>query len=129
MSVEVKSTGTLIDEYITAGFKVEVKPTPENIKRMQVLSGAIFNRIGYGYEIQNLVEQLRIVLRECWNAQEIVMEGKNLVDAPYVSDTVWMRIAKAGITAQKTNAERNALIRKIDELLGEKDTTALEKTY
>lgn len=125
-----KSTGFLIDEWITSDFKVEVKPTPENIKRRSLLKQAIDDRVEGRYDlIETLITELRLILRSCWNAQEVVMSGKTLINAPYVAENQWMKIAIAGITAQQTNVQRNNVIREIDEILGEYDTTVLTKTY
>lgn len=65
-----------------------------------------------------LIDELFTTLIKCWHFQEIVMSS---------SDT--SEIARAAKGAQETNARRNALIRAIDERLGEGETTALIKSY
>lgn len=125
-AIEIKSLGFLIDEAITAEFKLEVaedKAPVEN--RIEQLKTAIARRIfnldlsDEEYrEIQEQVEELRKVLRACWDAQEIVR----------FSHTHTQRnVAKAGITAQDTNATRNKIIRMIDHIA--KEESVLSKTY
>jgi hypothetical protein len=65
-----------------------------------------------------LIDQLITTSLHCWAAQETVMTATDPVE-----------IAKAATKAQQTNARRNALIRAIDERLGESDNTQLRKTY
>ncbi len=130
--ITIKSTGFLIDELITTRFKVELNPTPENIQRMRLLDAAIRLRLnGREDDIYLQVTKLQVVLRQCWDAQE-VMRGAKLPDyTPYLADGMLelRKIASAGIKAQETNAIRNRIIREIDEILGELDISPTEKTY
>lgn len=133
MNVEYKSTGTLIDEWITTTFKVEVNPTNENLDRLRALDMTIQKRLGdRADDVYWQVIKLRVVLRQCWEAQEIVKANEDL-KLPDRYDNVftinkWIETAKAGIKAMTTNRERNKLIREIDQILGE-DNTPLSKTY
>jgi len=131
-SITVKSTGTLIDELITTHFKIEVNPSTENIQRALLLETAIRIRLdGNEEQIALQVIKLRTVLRECWNSQEVVMQYKDLRISDNLSASAmvdWIRVGQAGLTAQRTNAVRNKIIREIDTILGE-DTTPLGKTY
>ena len=65
-----------------------------------------------------LIDELITTSMKCWFAQEDVMAGGN--DA---------KVAEAAKLAQITNARRNALIRAIDDRLGESGNTQLKKTY
>jgi hypothetical protein len=134
MDITQKSTGYLIDEWITTTFKVEVNPTQENMNRMRALDTAIQKRLnGRQDDIYWQVVKLRVVLRQCWEAQEIVRDNEDIRE-PDRNDSVftinkWIETAKAGIKAMTTNRERNKLIREIDDILGEVDYTPLNKTY
>jgi hypothetical protein len=64
-----------------------------------------------------LIDELITTSMKCWYAQEDVM-----------SDDEPDKVAEAAKMAQITNARRNALIRAIDERLGETNTP-LGKTY
>lgn len=64
-----------------------------------------------------LIDELITTSMKCWYAQEDVM-----------SDGGPDKVAEAAKLAQITNARRNALIRAIDERLGETNTP-LGKTY
>ena len=127
-----KSTGFLIDELITTRFRVESNPTPDNIQRMRLLDAAVRLRLnGREDDIFLQVTKLQLVSRECWNAQEIVMKEQDITYSPYMNDNYFQlkRLAESAIKAQKTNALRNKLIREIDTVLGESDTSVLGKTY
>ncbi len=132
MNITEKSTGFLMDELITCRFKVEVSPTPDNIQRMRLLDAALRIRLnGREDEIYLPVTKLQVVSRECWNAQEIIMDYKNIKFSSYATDDYLRltKIANAAIKAQHTNAQRNQLIREIDTILGESDVSVLGKTY
>jgi hypothetical protein len=68
--------------------------------------------------IGELIDELITTSLKCWYAQETIM-----------NETDTEKIAVAAKLAQETNARRNALIRAIDEKLGEGDSTPLPKTY
>lgn len=65
-----------------------------------------------------LLDELLTVLIKCWSFQEVVMKSQDEKE-----------IARAAKGAQSTNAHRNALVRAIDQRLGEGEVTALLKTY
>lgn len=74
-----------------------------------------------GIEIKStaqLIDELAIVNIRCWFAQEDVMKG---------GDDAF--VAKVARKAQQLNAKRNALVRAIDERLGNAETTPDEKSY
>jgi hypothetical protein len=133
MDITQKSTGFLIDELITARFKVEVNPIPENIQRVRMLDAVI--RLGLNGREDSIylqVVKLQVVLRQCWVSQEEIMKHATLFDSTYVSDRNFQQLVdlgQAAIKAQHTNAQRNQLIREIDTILGESDVSVLGKTY
>ncbi len=132
LTIEMKSTGFLMDELITARFKVEVNPTQETIQRMRLLDAAVRLRLnGREDDIFLQVTKLQIVSRQCWKAQEIIMEYKDMAFEMYHHNDHrdLKRVTKAAIEAQKTNGERNKLIKEIDTVLGESDVSVLGKTY
>lgn len=133
LDVEIKSTATLIDEYITAELKcqalyVEGKDITAVQQRLAELKLAINMRVPDKNAIESTVIELANVLKECWDAQEVTRRYMNLTN---IEDIVAhsYEIAVAGITAQRTNAKRNAFIRQIDEILGEAEKGQLVKTY
>lgn len=132
VDITVKSTGFLIDELITTRFKVEVNPTPETIQRMQVLDRAIKQRLNNREDsIYLQVVKLQVILRQCWEAQEIIM-GYNDMEFKmhhHHNHRGLKKLGQAALTAQRTNAQRNKLIREIDDILGESDVSPLGKTY
>lgn len=116
--IEIKSIGFLIDEFITTSFKVTAG-SKEAKGRLVDLTRAIDARlpkIGWHYDDDAL--KLLDVSRQCWIAQDEVMRA--------ISDR---DVVNAARLAQKTNAQRNALIRKLDEKFGDKERSPLEKTY
>lgn len=143
MNIEYKSIGFLIDENITTDLKLEhLGDKPEIRLRKNHLETAIHKRLS-SYHIFNdrelqsnlfgLTQNLRQILTKCWEAQDRLMEYSKLIN-DIVSNNgydpdYFERCAYAAIEAQKLNAERNRLIRRIDELLGETEFTQLEKNY
>ena len=65
-----------------------------------------------------LVDELITNNIRCWMAQERLM-----------SSTADKDTAKAAKDAQRLNARRNALMRAIDEMVGQGDITLTEKSY
>ncbi len=123
LQIELKTTGFLIDEWITSKLKME-DGVEGATQRYVALSDAIAIRTGLASvaeqgALDELVDKLRLVSRECWNAQEKVC----LLDSRHP------RIGFHAKRAQSTNAKRTALIRRIDSILGEEEITTLEKTY
>lgn len=134
MDITVKSTGTLFDEWITATMKERALPDNQEVKdRVHQLGNALTVRVGKkkvldpdfrSQDVWNTVDALRIVLKECWDAQEVIskeMQEKYTVDVN--------KLARAAMTAQSTNKIRNDYIRQIDRFMGESEITQLEKTY
>ena len=65
-----------------------------------------------------LIDELITTNIKCWFAQERLMSATNDRDA-----------AEAARDAQSLNARRNALMRAIDETLGQGSITLTEKSY
>jgi hypothetical protein len=65
-----------------------------------------------------LIDELITTSLKCWFAQEVVMSSDDETE-----------LAIAAKKAQLMNARRNALIRAIDERLGESDISPTDKTY
>jgi hypothetical protein len=142
MSVEYKSTGVLLDELFTADLKLEHWPDDESvIQRRHALGNAIQARLlkhsqmnswNNLSEVWSVARELKDVLRECWNAQEVVMRYNKFslrdLETGLDHETL-ISIAEAAIEAQTTNSERNRLIRKIDTLLQDGENAPLRKTY
>lgn len=134
MSIEIKSTGTLIDEAITTSLKVMyIKDNVENTKRYSLLVQVIVRRLeninpGIRESLDKLWQELSKTLENCWDAQEEVMKYNNIEQEEYDPDS-YTNCALAAIKAQKLNAQRNRLIRQIDALLGEQEFSQLEKSY
>lgn len=129
MTIDYKTVGMLVDEWITALLKQRANPSDENTQRVADLNRRLNERVGErGTEIIPLIERLKEVLKACWDAQEITFSyAFDRVDDMDRSDL--NRLAQAGKDAQTTNAERNRIIREIDRVLGEGQFTPLEKTY
>jgi hypothetical protein len=133
MTIRYKTTGQLIDELITTRFKVEINPSEENVTRMNALDEEIKQAItGKEDSIYWQVVKLRVVLRQCWDAQEIVKNESMIIHQESLSIAYLnklLRLAEAGVMAMTTNRTRNKLVREIDEILGESSATPLTKTY
>ncbi len=128
--IELKSIGFMIDERITAGFKADLHPSEENTQRVLDLDTAIDGRVaGRWHMINALVLKLERVLKECWDAQEIVTQIVIHDEYRWEERFDIHKLAVTGKVAQQTNAERNRLIREIDEILGESAHSTLRKTY
>lgn len=120
----------LLDERITAGFKLDNNPNDETAQRIIDLDTAIERRIDGRWKLINpALLKLERELKACWDAQEVVMKNKLPHELKYEVLENLYRIAAAGKRAQETNAARNKLIREIDQLLGEAANSSLMKTY
>lgn len=128
--ITTKSTGILIDERITAGFKQAVRPSTEIDERIEALDNVIEHRVHGRWPIINkLVLELERQLKLCWDAQETVMSTHIHDEYRWEERFDVLKLAQAGKIAQQTNAARNKLIREIDIALGELSHSTLEKTY
>jgi len=139
LPIEIKSTGTLVDEMITAEFKIDAGNEAAKDRR-HALGNAVQGRtlslvkdMPRYREFMKLIEELRVVLKECWDAQQAV-HGTPIVNySGEMSEDELMgniiAVAKAGRKAQETNAQRNIIIRRIDDVLQEASNSQLEKTY
>lgn len=135
MSLEYKSTGALIDEWITARMKAQARPNQENEDRARQLRHIIDSRfmqkdpdIINSNEFRMFMLELSFQLQLCWDAQEIVMKYQQIA-LDDLSQTALYALARSAVQAQVTNAARCKLVREIDTVLGEADRTYLEKTY
>lgn len=135
MSLEYKSTGALIDEWITARMKAQARPIEENENRATLLKQLIDLRLAQkdqelvnSTEFRMLMLELSFQLQLCWDAQEIVMKYQQIA-LDDLSQTALYALARGAVQAQVTNATRCKLVRDIDTMLGETDRTYLEKTY
>ena len=123
----IKSTGTLIDEMYTAELKADAGSEAASDRR-HALGIIVMTRMlplitdmAKHREFHRIMRELKDVLKQCWDAQEIV------ANTEMDTDEHIRIIAEAGKRAQITNAARNKLIRQLDALLGEE--SQLEKTY
>jgi len=69
--------------------------------------------------IGTLIDELSIINIKIWFKIEMIMND----------DSAVKDLAKLGVDVQKLNARRSALIRAIDERLGEADISLTDKTY
>lgn len=140
ITIDYKSTGMLIDEYHTNLIKIEeLGNSEELIQRENDLLLAIDKRIPQEAvieEVNKLEDELHITLKGCWDEQEKVLQHTAVIKT--FDDTGYIKIeeishiiecAKAAIAAQRYNAQRNKLIRQIDEYLGELDISPTIKSY
>lgn len=65
-----------------------------------------------------LIDELFTILLRCWWYQEVVTQDENVA-----------KVARAAKLAQDMNARRSALIRAIDERLGEGEVSVFIKSY
>lgn len=119
--ISEKSTGQIVDEIVTNGFKTEFSSRrggslDEFETRYDLLRTALTERLGA--DVAGLVHDLAIVSLATWQAQEVVMHEAD--------DT---KTAAAGRQAQRLNALRTRAIREIDRLLGEAQISITTKTY
>lgn len=120
-AIETKSTGQLLDETVTLGLRhgsgagagADEAPL---LARLHALSQALDGRLGE--EVGPIVFDLATVLCATWMAQEVVMADRD--------DATTARSARQ---AQRLNAHRSRLIRRIDQLLGESGITVFVKSY
>lgn len=144
MSIELKSTGTLIDELITTELKIEFfqqeSAKLSNLQsRHEQLDLAITRRLSRQnqenkdifYILSILIMKLRATNRKCWVAQDTVMSNSYLrnMSEDCSHYCKYQECALAAIEAQRQNSQRNIYIREIDKLLGEDQYTQLEKSY
>lgn len=128
MSIELKTTAYLIDELLVTELKMIHFGRDSLQERYEMLDIAISRRLSRHTDVDKLhtLSVLTLNLKQvnflCWNAQEIVMKKEDTVEDIY-------DIATAAKQAQKLNAQRNSIIREMDELLGESQFSQLEKSY
>jgi hypothetical protein len=125
MNIREKSPGFLIDEYITAGFKLKSMPNNPEVRTRVAKLFDVINP--YLHKISDdLVEELHATSKKCWDAQDIVMNISK--EEGWEHDDIIIELALAAVKAQQYNAKRNKLIREIDKEL-DFNETVLEKTY
>jgi hypothetical protein len=130
--LDVKSTGTLVDELYTTDLKIEAG-TIDAQERRHTLANLVTGRMVVMLddmpkyrEFQHVMKQLQLIVKRCWDAQEIIMSLPEIDKCTY--DQVYT-MATAAKEAQQTNGQRNKLIRELDTLIGEASRSQLEKTY
>ena len=131
MKTAIKSTGTLVDELLTTDLKIAAGMDAQ--ERRHALANLVTGRtvilldkMDKYREFQRTMMELRDVLQECWDAQEVVMASP---DAAECTHDELLILGMAAKTAQRTNAARNRLIRRLDELVEETGRTQMPKTY
>lgn len=120
--IEIKSIGFLIDEYITTMFKDKVGVKGATSRAADLCNAIDSRLLATNWRSDGVVLELHDISQRCWDAQDRVMN-------PSLS---YAEVAKAARDAQATNAQRNTLIREIDEKfeIGYPGlVTPLEKTY
>lgn len=126
MSIELKSTASLIDELCITELKMVHFGKDKLQERYEMLDAAISRRLKRHtdadklHTLSILTLNLKHINGKCWDAQEEVMKGD--LTEPLV-------VAMAAKQAQNLNAVRNNVIREIDDLLGESQYSQLEKSY
>ena len=120
-TIAEKSTGQLVDEIVTNGFKTAFSSRhsaalDEFETRYELLRQALVERLGA--DVAGLIHDLAIVSLATWQAQEVVMH-----------ETEDPKVAAAGRQSQRLNAARTRAIREIDRLLGEAQISITSKTY
>lgn len=134
ITIDYKSTGTLLNEFITANLKYKyIGAKPAFAQRIEDIHTALANRniTFYGNcPLFDLVRpeftQLETVLDELWWAVEETIKLRN------ADKDDFELIKAAGYAALKAfelNATRCDLIRDMDAKLGESGVTFLEKSY
>ncbi len=126
MDVTTKTTGYLIGEYITIQLKEKYAKDDQQRKEAQerivLLEEALTKRISLRAAISGeyirLYNNLYQALKECWDAQEVVMDSLDPQEVYNAAKTTLIK-----------NKERNIAIRALDQFFGESYYSHLEKTY
>lgn len=127
MNVGIKTSGYLISEYIT--IRLKTKYAVDENQRMQahVRAGLLYDvmmrRICRVYnfdkkEFLRIYKKLYTALKQCWDAQETVMDSLDPNEVYVAAKTTLIK-----------NKERNIAIREMDAFFGEQYFSHLEKTY
>lgn len=134
ITIDFKSTGMLLNEYITAGLKFKyIGSKPEFKQRILDIIQALEKRdiIFHDEEsklkiIKEDYNKLKEVLENLWWAVEttILLRKANQDDI----DTI-KKSGYAALAVFELNAERCNIVRQMDEKLGEQHITFLEKSY
>lgn len=131
---EIKSTGFLVDELLTLDLKIAAGNT-DAVARRHELGNVVIERsaklVTVGdltkyREFQRTTAELAVVLKDCWDAQDIIM---SLPPAHECSVDQLYEMAVRAKEAQETNARRNRLVRRLDAIMDEMAWTQLAKTY
>lgn len=116
MSIEIKTTGMLLDELITNTLKLYHPKGGDHDRQAALIH--ILRQRGIDVELVDHIIRLAVVDSCCWFAQETVM-----------SEDIADKVARAAKDAQYFNAQRNTYMRAIDEVTGYTEDTVTEKTY
>lgn len=135
ITIDYKSTGTLLNEFITANLKFKyIGEKPEFRQRIEDLTEALSKRDVHfttaGTDRFNLVAEefsdLEVILDKLWWAVEASIK---LRDADRNDLEAIKTLGFASVEAFELNAERCNIIRDMDNKLGEGHVTFLEKSY
>lgn len=132
ITIDYKSTGTLLNEFITANLKYKhIGAKPAFAQRIEDIRTALENR-GMTFDsalfeqVKEEFEKLEVVLNDLWWAVEETIKLRNADKDDY--DLI-KAAGYAALKAFELNATRCDLIRDMDAKLGESGVTFLEKSY
>lgn len=136
MSIDYKSTATLMNELITTRLKIKnMGPKEPFLKREKDLIEALGKRPNWIIKLDLIIDDLNIlsrILDNLWWEQEVLYQMINYDFQEELGDQDprdLLDMAQAGINSILLNRERSELTRKIDSVLGEESTTVLEKSW
>ena len=135
--IGIKSTGTIINELITTGLKIQnIGPKEEFLNRQKDLIEELGERYKNYILVESLTIELTDVLSELWREQEVLYQNIHLLDKMTLATMSipddFERLEECGIAGLKSlklNKKRSDLIRRIDKMLGEESSTVLEKSW
>ena len=135
--IGIKSTGTIINELITTGLKIQnIGPKEEFLNRQKDLIEELGERYKNYILVESLTIELTDVLSELWREQEVLYQNIHLLDKMTLATMSipddFARLEECGIAGLKSlklNKKRSDLIRRIDKMLGEESSTVLEKSW
>lgn len=134
ITIDYKSTGTLLNEFITANLKYKyIGAKPAFAQRIEDIRDALSRRHMYIIDaspqfqlVKAEYDKLEVVLNDLWWAVEETIKLRNANKDDY--DLI-KAAGYAALKAFELNATRCDLIRDMDAKLGESGVTFLEKSY
>lgn len=130
ITIDYKSTGTLLNELATATLKYKyIGPKPEFKQRIVDLTKALNSRRAIRdkyHDARNLFLHLQLILEELWWAVEetIKLRHADPDDAIAIKNAGF-----AALRAFELNKQRTDTIREMDAIFGEAHITFLEKSF